>query len=73
MNKIIGLLLVCCCLFSLVGCGGSDSSSSETLKRAQEKNAIGAPLTREEKRWLDSYNSWEKEYDAQQYNEKYYK
>lgn len=55
-----------------MGSDSGDSEQRETLKRAQEKEAIGAPLNNEEKRANESYKKWEKEYDANEYNKKNY-
>ena len=65
----IGLLLMVGA--SLTACG-STYDQEGTLKRGLEKSYTGAPLTKQEKREVESYKKWEKEYDAQQYNSKYY-
>lgn len=77
MKKIVCILFACILSLGMIsvfsGCDGdSDYDQIGTLKRAEEKSKTGAPLTKQEERELESFKEWEKEYDAQQYNEKYY-
>ena len=79
MKKIVYAVISLICIFIMTvafsGCNISDPEPYDqigTLKRAKEKELTGAPLTRQEERELKSYNKWEKEYDARQYNERYY-
>ena len=58
---------------SLSSCGGEEYDQMGTLKRGLEKSYIGAPLTKQEQREVEGYRKWEREYDAKQYNSKYYR
>ena len=68
---IISIVLLC---FILSACGSSSHTYDQlgTLKRAKEKELTGAPMTKQEQNELNSYNKWEKEYNAQQYNKNNY-
>ena len=73
MKKILLLILVIVFSVAFAACDSNDSyNQKETLERAYEKSQNGAPLTKQEERELESFRKWEKEYDAQQYNNKYY-
>ena len=73
MRKFLLLFLTITLSMVFMACGtDSTYNQKETLKRAYEKSITGAPLTKQEERELQSYKKWEKEYDAQQYNNKYY-
>ena len=67
MNKIIKILLISMVSIMLFGCSSNDDAAEE-LQRVRDKDSIGAPLTKSEKGQLDSFNSWKKENDAQEYN-----
>lgn len=72
---IIFIIFVLLAIYGALGSGSTsniDSEQRERLKRAQDKSAIGAPLTKEEKREIESYNKWKNEYDANEYNKKNY-
>ena len=63
--KILITLLILF-IYGVLASGSDDGTAQqkETLKRATEKSAVGAPLTNEEKSTLNSYKKWEKEYDV---------
>lgn len=71
MKKFIKILLISIVSIMLLGCE-SEADRVEELQRIRDKGAINAPMTKSERKQLDSFNSWKKENDAQEYNKKNY-
>ena len=71
IKKFIKILLISMVSIMLFGCS-SDDNRAEELQRIRDKGATNAPMTKSEREQLDSFNSWKKENDAEEYNKKNY-